>query len=157
MDTLDLAGRPLTIRRAVRADVPEVVALLSDDVLGREREDADLGPYLAAFDRIEAQGGNEVIVVRDAAGTLLATLQLMLLPSLSRSGITRLQIEAVRVAADARGGGLGTAMLFWAHAWGRERGARLVQLTTDVARTDARRFYENLGYVPSHVGLKREL
>jgi GNAT superfamily N-acetyltransferase len=39
----------------------------------------------------------------------------------------------------------------------RERGCHLVQLTTDKARPDARRFYEGLGFVASHEGMKIRL
>ena len=88
---------------------------------------------------------------------MAATMQLTLMPSLSRGGAMRLQIEAVRVAGSARGGCLGTALFTWAHDWGRAQGATLAQLTTDASRTDAQRFYERLGYVPSHVGCKLPL
>ena len=157
MDTLVLGPRTFTIARARARDVPQLVALLAHDVLGRERESADLGPYEQAFEQIDQDENQLLIAVRDEQGQIVATMQLTLMPSLSRGGATRLQIEAVRVAASTRGTGLGTALFEWAHQWGRERGARLAQLTTDAARTDAQRFYDGLGYAPSHVGLKRPL
>lgn len=157
MDTLDLAGRRFTLRRATAADLADLVALLADDVLGRERESADLTAYEQAFARIDSDPSHLLLSVRDDAGALVATMQLTLLPSLSRGGATRLQIEAVRVAATARGDGLGTALFSWAHGWGRAQGAALAQLTTDAARADAHRFYERLGYARSHVGFKLPL
>ena len=157
MHTLTLGSRTFTILRAQAQDVPQLVALLADDVLGRERESADLAPYEQAFERIDRDENQLLIAVRDETEQIVATMQLTLLPSLSRGGATRLQIEAVRVAASTRGSGLGTALFEWAHQWGRERGARLAQLTTDVARTDAQRFYDRLGYTPSHIGLKLTL
>ena len=36
----------------------------------------------------------------------------------------------------------------------RQRGCRLVQLTSNKDRADAVRFYEQLGFQPSHVGFK---
>ena len=63
----------------------------------------------------------------------------------------------MRVHADHRGSGLGTAVLGWAIAEGRRRGCALVQLTTDTSRPDALRFYERLGFVASHVGLELAL
>lgn len=63
----------------------------------------------------------------------------------------------MRIAASTRGSGLGTALFAWAHDWGRSQGAALAQLTTDASRTDAHRFYERLGYTPSHVGFKLPL
>lgn len=157
MDTLTFAAHRFTIDRAVEADLPDLVALLADDVLGRERESADLTPYRAAFARIDDDPNQLLIAVRDEQAAVVATMQLTLIPSLSRGGATRLQIEAVRVGATTRGGGLGTALFTWAHEWGRERGASLAQLTTDAARADAHRFYETLGYTPSHIGLKLPL
>ncbi len=45
-------------------------------------------------------------------------------------------------------------MFEWASAEARRRGCALVQLTTDKARTDAHRFYDRLGFINSHEGLK---
>src|SRR5690625_4427513 len=155
------AGRPAPDHHPRhRFRSPGIVALLADDVLGASRESpdvADLAPYLAAFSEIDADGRHLLVAVRDESGAVVATMHLTLLPGLSRQAATRLQIEAVRVGASARGLGLGTRMIEWAHQYGREHGARLVQLTTDRSRTDAHRFYEKLGYVASHVGFKLEL
>lgn len=154
MDTLTLAGRRFLIDRAATEDLPALVALLADDELGRERESSDLAPYETAFARLEEDPNQLLLAVRDQGGEMVATMQLTLVPSLSRGGALRLQIEAVRVVASTRGTGLGTALFDWAHAWGRRHGAVLAQLTTDAARLDAHRFYERLGYAASHVGMK---
>jgi GNAT superfamily N-acetyltransferase len=69
-------------------------------------------------------------------------------------GATRLQIEAVRVRNDLRSSGIGSAMIRWAMDAAPGLGAGIVQLTSDRARTDAHRFYERLGFVPSHLGFK---
>ena len=87
----------------------------------------------------------------------MGTFQLSFLPGLARRGALRAQIEAVRVRADHRGRGLGAAMIGWAIEEARRRGCALVQLTTDKARADAHRFYEGLGFVASHEGLKLPL
>lgn len=157
MHTLTLGDRRFAIGRAVPADVPELVALLADDMLGRERESTDLAAYEQAFALIDRDPNQLLVTVRDDSDLLVATMQLTLMPSLSRGGATRLQIEAVRVGASTRGSGLGSALFAWAHDWGRAQGATLAQLTTDTARTEALRFYERLGYLPSHVGLKLPL
>lgn len=157
MHTLEIGNRSFVISRARKEDVPQLVALLADDVLGRDRESLDLESYERAFARIDRDENQLLIAVRDEKDSLVATMQLTLIPSLSRGGATRLQIEAVRVAGSTRGSGLGTALFEWAHQWGREHGAQLAQLTTDAARTDAQRFYDRLGYVPSHVGCKLTL
>ncbi len=88
---------------------------------------------------------------------MVGTLQLSFIPGLSRRGALRAQIEAVRVRADQRRSGLGTAMVGWAVDEARRRGCGLVQLTTDRSRQDAHRFYERLGFIASHAGLKLAL
>ena len=147
-----------TIRRAVAEDLPAVVALLADDVLGAGREGGgqDLDPYARAFAAVDADPAHLLVVVV-AQDEIVGTLQLSFLPGLSRRGVLRAQIEGVRVRADHRGGGLGEAMLRWAVAEARRRHCGLVQLTTDLARTDAHRFYERLGFVASHAGYKLAL
>ncbi|MGY1650791.1 N-acetyltransferase family protein [Geodermatophilus sp. SYSU D01119] len=144
------------LRRAVAADLPAVVALLTDDVLGAGRESTDPAPYERAFAAVDADHAH-LLVVADGGGTVVGTLQLSFLPGLSRGGALRAQVEGVRVAAAARGQGLGEAMLRWCAAEARRRGAALLQLTTDVRRPDARRFYERLGFEASHVGMKLAL
>jgi len=146
-----------TIRRAVADDVAAIVALLADDQLGASRETPDdLTPYRRAFAVIDADPREE-LVVAERAGEVVGTLQLTLLPGLSRRGATRAQIEGVRVASSERGSGLGTELIAWAVAEATRRGCHLVQLTSDASRTDAHRFYERLGFVPSHIGFKRTL
>lgn len=155
--TLDPGPRRYAVHRARRADVPALVALLRDDPLGRTREGVDLGPYETAFEAVDRDLAHLLVAVRDTDDAVVATLQLTLLPGLSRAGATRLQVEGVRVRADARGAGLGAALLTWAVAWGRDHGATLAQLTTDEQRPAARRFYERLGWVATHSGMKLPL
>ena len=153
----DLPGGPFTLRRALAGDVAAIVGLLADDQLRSSKESTapeDLAPYLTAFEAINAAADQLLVVVDDPAGHVVATQQLTVLPGLARSGATRLQIEAVRVSAALRGNGLGSAILTWAIEYGRGRGCRLVQLTSDVSRLDAHRFYERLGFASSHVGFK---
>lgn len=145
------------IRGAVRDDVPAIVAMLADDPLGAAREDlGDPRTYDAAYDRVVADPGQH-LVVAEREGTVVGTLQLSVIPGLSRRGATRSVIEGVRVARTERGTGLGTELVTWAVEESRRLGCTLVQLTSDASRTDARRFYERLGFVASHVGFKLQL
>lgn len=155
--TLHLGNRTFHLERVRPDDVPGLVALLRDDPLGATREHEDLTAYRRAFAQIDRDPAHLLLVVRDGADTLVGTMQLTLLPGLARGAATRLQVEAVRVSASARGGGLGAALFAWAAEYGRANGAALVQLTTDKRREDARRFYERLGFVASHEGMKQEL
>ncbi|MFF4447370.1 GNAT family N-acetyltransferase [Streptomyces sp. NPDC001502] len=147
----------LMIRPATEADVPAIVAMLADDPLGATRESPDdLTPYLAALKRL-TNDPNQHLVVAVRADRVVGTLQLTIVPGLSRKGATRSIIEGVRVHADERGGGLGTRFIEWAVEKSRAENCALVQLTSDVTRTDAHRFYERLGFTASHVGFKLQL
>ncbi|WP_320069469.1 GNAT family N-acetyltransferase [Micromonospora sp. RTGN7] len=147
----------LTIRRAVAADVPAIVAMLADDPLGATRESPDdPAPYTAAYVVIDADP-HQMLAVAERNGQVVGTLQLTFLSGLARRGATRAQIEAVRVASGERGSGLGATLMEWAVEQARDRGCGLVQLTSDTSRTDAHRFYERLGFKASHVGFKLDL
>ncbi len=151
----------VTIRPAAADDIPAIVAMLADDPLGARRETPDdLAPYQAAYGRL-AEDPNQLLTVAERAdGTsrrVIGTLQLSILPGLSRRGATRALIEAVRVHGSARGTGLGTRLIEYAIEEARVRDCFLVQLTSDATRKDAHRFYERLGFVPSHLGFKLTL
>ncbi|MGW0793790.1 GNAT family N-acetyltransferase [Streptomyces sp. NPDC002692] len=147
----------LEIRPAVAHDVPAIVAMLADDALGAQRESPDdLTPYLAALERLSGDP-NQHLVVAMREGRIVGTLQLTIIPGLSRRGSTRALIEAVRVHTDERGSGLGTRIIEWAIAESRRQECRLVELTSDASRTDAHRFYERLGFTASHLGFKLAL
>jgi GNAT superfamily N-acetyltransferase len=147
----------VVIRRATATDVPGIVAMLADDEIGAARETpGDLTPYQAAFTAIDADP-NQLLVVADRNGELLGTLQLTIIPGLSRQGATRALVEAVRVASAARGLGLGTTLMQWSIEEARTRGCAILQLTSDKARVDAHRFYQNLGFAQTHEGFKLQL
>ncbi|WP_046727586.1 GNAT family N-acetyltransferase [Streptomyces humi] len=147
----------LEIRAAEADDLPAVVGMLADDPLGAARESPDdLAPYLSALERLSADPNQHVVVaVRESR--VVGTLQLTIIPGLSRRGATRSVIEGVRIHADERGSGLGSRFIEWAIEESRRQGCRLVQLTSDSSRTDAHRFYERLGFTASHVGFKLEI
>lgn len=146
----------MIFRRATAADLDAIVALLADDILGAARERPGDPAYVAAFAAIEADP-NQLLAVVEEAGGVVGCLQLSFIPGLSRLGMWRGQIESVRIATSHRGAGLGRRMFEWAIEQCRARGCGLVQLTTDKARPDARRFYESLGFAASHEGMKRAL
>ncbi|MEU6183422.1 GNAT family N-acetyltransferase [Streptomyces coeruleorubidus] len=147
----------LEMRPATADDVPAIVGMLSDDPLGAQRESPDdLTPYMAALERLSADP-NQRLVVAVREGRVVGTLQLTVIPGLSRRGATRSIIEGVRVHADERGSGLGTQLIEWAIDESRHQGCQLVQLTSDNTRTDAHRFYERLGFTASHTGFKLSL
>jgi GNAT superfamily N-acetyltransferase len=147
----------LEIRDVVADDVPAIVGMLADDPLGALRESPDdLAPYLTALERLSADP-NQRLVVAVREGRVVGTLQLTIVPGLSRRGATRSIIEGVRIHAAERGSGLGTRLIEWAIDESRQQGCQLVQLTSDHTRADAHRFYERLGFTASHVGFKLQL
>jgi len=162
LGTVPLAGSTVVLRRARRDDVAAVLALLADDELSRSRGDhADAASgvtagHLAGFDAIDADPA-QLLVVAEQAGRVVGTLQLTFVPGLARGGAWRAQVEAVRVATDLRGRGLGGAMLRWVVEEATRRGCSQVQLTSDARREGAHRFYARLGFAASHTGFKLAL
>ncbi|OHV77400.1 GNAT family N-acetyltransferase [Rhizobium sp. LCM 4573] len=149
-----------SFRKARHDDLPAIIGLLADDALGQSREvvsDPVDARYEQAFAAIEADANQLLVVAVDGNDGVVGCLQLSFIPGLSRTGMWRGQIESVRIASSQRGGGLGSALIEWAVERAAERGCGLVQLTSDKARPDAIRFYEKLGFVASHEGLKRNL
>jgi len=149
----------LLIRPATEADLPAVVVLLADDGLGKSRERPETplpAAYGDAFRRMAQQDGN-LILVAELDRTVVGCLQLTLIHGLSRLGATRAQVEGVRVATAARGRRVGERLMRAAIVRAKANGATLMQLTTDHRRIDAHRFYERLGFVGSHLGMKKEL
>jgi len=147
------------MRRATAADLPAIVGLLADDALGAIRERPELpldGRYLEAFAAIDADP-RQLLMVATLAGDIVGCLQLSFIPGLSRLGSQRALIEGVRVAAEMRGRGIGEDMILWAKGEALRRHCHILQLTTDRSREDAHRFYERLGFVASHVGMKLDL
>jgi GNAT superfamily N-acetyltransferase len=149
----------VTFRTAAHPDLEAIVELLATDVLGATRERFELPlpkPYVDAFAAIDADPRN-VLVVGEVDGAVVATMQLTFIPSITFVGGERALVEGVRVADSVRGLGVGAALLQWGIDEARRRNCRLVELTTNNDRVDAKRFYERLGFVDSHHGLKLDL
>ena len=144
------------IRDATAKDLDAIAALLADDGLGRGREAPGDPAYAEAFTRMQSQPGN-VYMLAVLGDQVVACLQYTVIHGLSRSGMSRAQIEGVRVHADHRGKGLGETMMRAAIERAKVDRCGLVQLTTDRSRQDAHRFYERLGFVSSHHGMKLAL
>jgi GNAT superfamily N-acetyltransferase len=159
MTPAPLPEPPPSFRRARETDVADIVRMLADDPLGatRERYATPLPEaYARAFRAIDADPNNE-LVVAEQGGHVVGVPQLTFIPSLTYPGGWRALVEGVRVDARLRSRELGRALFEWAIDRARERGCHLVQLTTDKSRADARRFYESLGFVASHEGMKLPL
>ena len=146
----------LKFRPAKREDLPEIVRMLADDFLGatRERYENPLPEiYVKAFEEIDADKNNELIVA-EKDGEIVGTLQITFTPSISFQGGKRATVESVRIDEKHRGQGIGKELMKWAINRAREEKCFSMQLTTNAERTDAHRFYENLGFTKSHLGMK---
>lgn len=147
----------MKIRKAKKEDVPAIVQMLANDKLGRLREDyRDPLPdtYYHAFENIRKDPNQELVVIENEEGRIIGTLQLSFIQYLTYQGGIRAQIEAVRVHEACRGKGLGKKLFQWAIAKSEEKGAHVVQLTTDKKRPEAVAFYRSLGFTDSHEGMK---
>jgi GNAT superfamily N-acetyltransferase len=152
---MELAVDRLTARRARREDLPRLLELIADDMLGKNREGiGSVDPvYAAAFETID-RDPNQVLLVAELDGEIAGMLQITYIPGLSRRGAVRANIEAVRVDSRLRSRGIGGWLMQRAVDLARERGCRLAQLTSDKRRADAHRFYGRLGFTASHEGYK---
>ena len=147
----------MKFRKAIKDDVEWIVKMIADDKLGKPRESFQVpvpSEYLDAFDKINTDPNQELIVVENEYSEIIGTLQLSFIQYLTYRGGIRAQIEAVRIRNDQRGQGVGKKMLEWAISRAKERNAHLLQLTTDKKRPKAIKFYEDLGFKPTHEGMK---
>jgi ribosomal protein S18 acetylase RimI-like enzyme len=146
----------IEFRRATREDLPEIVRMLAADFLGttRERYENPLPEnYVKAFEEIDADKNNELIVM-EKDGEIVGTLQITFTPSISFQGGKRATVESIRVDEKYRGQGFGKELMKWAMNRAREENRVAIQLTTNSDRKDAHRFYENLGFKGTHLGMK---
>ena len=148
----------IVIRKARQEDVPKIVALINrggpDDKPREVLPDILPESYYTAFERI-ARDQNAFLMVAESADQIVGTFQLNFLTYLAAKGREDAQLEAVHVEKEFRGRGIGSQMIDWAIEQARARRCRRIQLTTDKRRIRSHRFYENLGVVPSHEGMKR--
>ncbi len=147
----------MIFRKATKDDVPHIIEMLANDKLGSIREDYQEPlpeKYYEAFNNIDGDNNQELIVIEDDQNMIIGTLQLSFIQYLTYQGGIRAQIEAVRIREGKRGEGIGEALFNWAINRAKKRGAHLLQLTSDKQRPDAINFYEKLGFVPSHEGMK---
>lgn len=157
MDRIELPGTDVVLEEAAAEDLPALIELMSDDMLGASRDGIRSEEYRQRYERAFAAIDDDpahLLVVGRLEGEAVATLQLIVTPSIARRGAFRAVIESVRVSSSLRSQGIGAALVRWAVEEARRRGCDMVQLTSDKQRKDAHRFYERLGFERSHEGFK---
>lgn len=150
----------MKFRKATKNDVSKIVEMIADDELGKTRENFQIPlptEYHNAFENINTDQNQELIVVENESSEIIGTLQLSFIQYLTYRGGIRAQIEAVRIRKDQRGFGIGKTMFEWAINRAKERKAHLLQLTTDKKRPKAIKFYEDLGFKGTHEGMKMHI
>lgn len=146
----------ITFRKAKLDDLHKIIQLLVEDDLGQTREQFSETldqRYIEAFKKIDADA-NQYLMVAEQDNDIIGTCHLTIMPSLTFTGATRMQIEAVRVAEKCRGQGIGEQMMQQAFDYAKQHGATIIQLTTNKKRNRAKVFYEKLGFEASHEGMK---
>ncbi len=144
----------MIFRKAKQTDLSAIVHLLADDPLGKERESLlSDSCYQNAFTRICSDPNQFLMVVEDQ-DVVIGTCHLILMPSLTFQGSLRMNVEAVRIASAYRGRGVGEWMFKEIIAMAYDAGCKMVQLTTNKQRKDAKRFYEKFGFQATHEGMK---
>jgi GNAT superfamily N-acetyltransferase len=148
----------MKFRKATKKDVPFIIKMMANDKLGKFRENYQEPlpeTYYEAFEIIDSDPNQELIVLENENNSeILGTFQLTFIPYLSYQGRLRAQIENVMVREDLRGQGIGQKIFEWAIERAKERNAHLLQLTSDKRRPRALKFYEDLGFIASHEGMK---
>jgi len=147
------------MRRARESDLPALIALFAEDAVGGHGDTTDpeaFDDYLRAFHVIDASA-NEQLFVAEQDGDVVGTFEIMFNRTLTGRGGLIMVVEAVQTRVDMRGRGIGAAMIDHAIQEARRRDCRMVQLSSNMARTDAHRFYERLGFAKSHFGFKMKL
>lgn len=152
-------GTTITFREATIDDLDGIVAMLADDVLGKQRERYEhplSNSYHKAFQAITADPNNELILACYGE-EVIGVQQITFIPYITHQGGWRATIEGVRTSSSVRGQGVGSQLIKRGIQRARERGCHLVQLTTDKQRSEALQFYERLGFQATHEGLKLKL
>lgn len=146
----------MTIRESTINDLEAIISLYHDDELGETRENINTSPsdlYKNAFLEIQSDKNNTIYVI-EINGEIIGTMQLILIPHLTREGSKRAHIEAVRIRSDRRGQGFGKKLIEFAITEAKKSGCKIVQLTTDKSRLRAHKFYLDLGFTDNHIGMK---
>ena len=147
----------MIFRKAKRNDIPKIIEMIVDDDLGKTRDQFQIplsDNYYKAFENIDTDQNQELIVVEDADSEIIGTLQLTFIQYLTYGGGMRAQIEAVRICKDKRGLGIGKTLFKWAIERAKSRNVHLLQLTSNKKRSKAIKFYEDLGFEATHEGMK---
>ncbi|MDC0857571.1 GNAT family N-acetyltransferase [Rickettsiales bacterium] len=149
----------LLIRKAIRADVQEIVRIIADNTIGKLREAYQENipeVYYDAFDRI-CDDKNQLLIVAIYKNKVVGTLQISFIQNMSVQGAYRALIESMHVDSNFRGQNIGSFMMNWAIETAKAKKCNIVQLTSNKERQKAHNFYRKFGFVATHEGFKMPL
>ena len=142
-------GDRVAIREARPADVAALAALIRE--LGYKVDDAEVAARLP-----DLAGAGRRVLVAEQDGAVVGCLTTSMMHVLHRPAPVG-RISMMVVADGLRSRGIGEALVREAEALLRADGCYMVEVTSNLARGDAHRFYERLGYEKTSVRLAREL
>ena len=147
----------LRIRPATPDDLEAMLALVAEDSMHYfDEPGAVTDNQRAALEEITSDA-NQDLLVGEIDGVVVCTAQVTWMRMLAADGGLYCQVEAVRTSAALRGQGIGATLMAYIEDEARRRGAARMQLTSNRERVRAHEFYERLGFVASHVGMKKYL
>jgi N-acetylglutamate synthase-like GNAT family acetyltransferase len=137
------------IRRAEQRDAEALARLIGQ--LGYEASPGEVADRLAT---LEAEGRAVLVAERD--GVVIGCLTTSVMRVLHRPAPVG-RISMMVVEEDVRGQGIGAALVRAAEEVLAAQGCYMVEVTSNLKRTRAHRFYEKLGYERTSVRLAKEL
>jgi GNAT superfamily N-acetyltransferase len=147
----------LYLRDALHEDIEQLVGLVLGGKLQIDEDDQlFLDDYADALYEIDATDGS-YLMVADLGGRVVGMVQMFTFRHFQHRGGRCAEIESMHVAEDVRGRGIGGHLLDHAVSRAKDLGCYRVQLTSNIDRSDAHRFYEARGFEHTHQGFKQYL
>jgi GNAT superfamily N-acetyltransferase len=131
----------ITTRAMAAADARRVAELAGE--LGYP---ADAAQIEARFRGIEDNPDSRVFVAVDPDGEVWGWVHVFGHHLIVIEAGGHAEVGGLVVDARVRGRGIGKELMAAAEAWARERGYRQIALRSNTIRTEAHRFYQDLGY-----------
>ncbi len=153
-----MADRAPTVRDATAEDLPRLLVLMRQLSANGERPEAAVQAattaHVAALEALSRTPGYYLLVIEDE-GEVRGTCAVYVVPNLSHGGAPWCVVENVVVDEAYRSRGYGGRLMAQAERLAREAGCYRVSLMSNLRRRDAHRFYERLGFEPSHQGFTK--
>lgn len=138
-------------RPATAADATAIARLLTQLGYPTTTDEARI-----RLDAIADAAPMDRVIVAELDGRVVAVMTLHLVPELHRARPNG-RVTALVVDEAVRGRGVGRKMMEEAERIFRADGAGILELTSNMRRADAHRFYEKLGYQRTSFRFAKEL